>query len=118
MITTSSAVIRHRKVGRAMGGVPARGARIVLPIMWSLPCPIQCASFGIPVCCGHRHPARIPRNGASLGARHLDELLIRIRGVLRDLWRAVDQHGVVVPGSLVPDRRNGAAAQNFFKHRL
>ena len=44
MITTSSAVIRHRKVGRAVGGVPARGARIVLPIMWSLPCPIQCAA--------------------------------------------------------------------------
>jgi hypothetical protein len=44
-------------------------------------------------------------------------LFIRIRGVLHYLWRAVDQHGVVLD-ILVQDRRNGAAAKRFFKHLL
>ena len=51
---------------------------------------------------------------------HLDEVFIRIQGVLHYLWRAVDQHGVVLD-ILVQDRRNGAAAKRFFKrllHRL
>jgi putative transposase len=48
---------------------------------------------------------------------HLDEVFIRIRGVLRYLWRAVDQHGVVLD-ILVQDRRNGAAAKRFFKRLL
>jgi transposase-like protein len=39
---------------------------------------------------------------------HLDEVFIRIQGVLHYLWRAVDQHGVVLD-ILVQDRRNGAA---------
>jgi putative transposase len=42
---------------------------------------------------------------------------IRIRGVLRYLWRAVDQHGVVLD-ILVQDRRNGTAAKRFFKRLL
>ena len=50
-------------------------------------------------------------------AWHLDEVFIRIRGVLHYLWRAVDQHGVVLD-ILVQDRRNGAAAKRFFKHLL
>jgi putative transposase len=48
---------------------------------------------------------------------HLDEVFIRIRGVLHYLWRAVDQHGVVLD-ILVQDRRNGAAAKRFFKYLL
>jgi len=48
---------------------------------------------------------------------HLDEVFIRIRGMLHYLWRAVDQHGVVLD-ILVQDRRNGAAAKRFFKHLL
>ena len=48
---------------------------------------------------------------------HLDEVFIRIRGVLHYLWRAVDQHGVVLD-ILVQDRRNGAAAKRFFKQLL
>jgi hypothetical protein len=44
-------------------------------------------------------------------------VFIRIRGVLHYLWRAVDQHGVVLD-ILVQDRRNGAAAKRFFKHLL
>jgi hypothetical protein len=37
-------------------------------------------------------------------------VFIRIRGVQHYLWRAVDQHGVVLD-ILVQDRRNGAAAK-------
>jgi putative transposase len=48
---------------------------------------------------------------------HLDEMFIRIRGVLHYLWRAVDQNGVVLD-ILVQDRRNGAAAKRFFKRLL
>jgi putative transposase len=47
----------------------------------------------------------------------LDEVFIRIRGVLHYLWRAVDQHGVVLD-ILVQDRRNGTAAKRLFKHLL
>jgi putative transposase len=48
---------------------------------------------------------------------HLDEVFIRINGVLHYLWRAVDQHGVVLD-ILVQERRNGAAAKRFFKRLL
>lgn len=48
---------------------------------------------------------------------HLDEMFLRIRGALHYLWRAVDQHGVVLD-ILVQDRRNGAAAKCFFKRLL
>jgi putative transposase len=48
---------------------------------------------------------------------HLDEVFIRIRGVLHYLWRAVDPHGVVLD-ILVQDRRNGAAPKRFFEHLL
>ena len=48
---------------------------------------------------------------------HLDEVFVRIRGVLHYLWRAVDQHGVVLD-ILVQDRRNGAVAKRFFKRLL
>jgi putative transposase len=44
-------------------------------------------------------------------------VFIRIKGVLHYLWRAVDQHGVVLD-ILVQDRRNGAAAKRFLKHLL
>ena len=48
---------------------------------------------------------------------HLDEVFIRINGALHYLWRAVDQHGVVLD-ILVQDRRNAAAAKRFFKRLL
>ena len=48
---------------------------------------------------------------------HLDEVFIRINGVLHYLWRAVDQHGVVLD-ILVQDRRNATAAKRFFKRLL
>ena len=48
---------------------------------------------------------------------HLDEVFLRINGVLHYLWRAVDQHGVVLD-ILVQDRRNATAAKRFFKRLL
>ena len=48
---------------------------------------------------------------------HMDEVFIRIRGELHYLWRAVDQHGVVLD-ILVQDRRNATAAKRFFKRLL
>jgi putative transposase len=48
---------------------------------------------------------------------HLDEVFLRINGELHYLWRAVDQHGVVLD-ILVQDRRNATAAKRFFKRLL
>ena len=48
---------------------------------------------------------------------HLDEVYLRINGVLHYLWRAVDQNGVVLD-ILVQDRRNAAAAKRFLKRLL
>jgi putative transposase len=50
-------------------------------------------------------------------ACHLDEVYLRINGQLHYLWRAVDQHGVVLD-ILVQDRRNATAAKRFFKRLL
>ena len=44
-------------------------------------------------------------------------MFIRINGELHYLWRAVDQHGVVLD-ILVQDRRNATAAKRFFKRLL
>jgi len=48
---------------------------------------------------------------------HLGEAFIRIQGVLRYLWRAVDQNGVVLD-ILVQSRRDGTATKRFFKRLL
>jgi transposase-like protein len=42
---------------------------------------------------------------------------LKIKGELHYLWRAVDQHGVVLD-ILVQDRRNATAAKRFFKRLL
>jgi putative transposase len=57
---------------------------------------------------------RRPRPGDTW---HLDEVFLRINGVLHYLWRAVDQHGVVLD-ILVQARRNASAAKRFFKRLL
>ncbi|MBV9193451.1 MAG: DDE-type integrase/transposase/recombinase, partial [Solirubrobacterales bacterium] len=44
-------------------------------------------------------------------------MFIRIRGKLHYLWRAVDQHGLVLD-ILVQERRNATAAKRFFKRLL
>ena len=48
---------------------------------------------------------------------HLDEMFLKINGELHYLWRAVDQHGVVLD-ILVQDCRNATAAKRFFKRLL
>jgi hypothetical protein len=48
---------------------------------------------------------------------HLDEVFLKINGELLYLWRAVDQHGVVLD-ILVQERRNATAAKRFFKRLL
>jgi putative transposase len=57
---------------------------------------------------------RRPRPGDTW---HPDEVFLRIDGVLRHPWRAVDQHGAVL-GVLVQGRRNAAAAKRFLKRLL
>lgn len=57
---------------------------------------------------------RRPRPGDTW---HLDEVFIRIRGILHYLWRAVDQNGGVLD-ILVQKHRSGAAAKRFFGRLL
>jgi putative transposase len=52
-----------------------------------------------------------------VGTWHLDEVFIRIRGVLHYPWCAVDQLGIVLD-ILVQEKRDGAAAKRFFKRLL
>ncbi len=73
---------------------------------------LWCTKFGGDF--ARRLKRRRPRPGDTW---HLDEVFIRVRGVLHYLWRAVDQHGVVLD-ILVQDRRNGAAAKRFFRRLL
>ena len=71
-----------------------------------------CAKFGQAYANELRR--RRPRPGAKW---HLDEVFIKIRGVQRYLWRAVDEHGVVLD-VLVTSRRNAAAARRFLRKLL
>jgi putative transposase len=48
---------------------------------------------------------------------HLDEVFIRIQSAQHYLWRAVDQHGVVLD-ILVQPRRDAKAAKRFFRRLL
>ena len=48
---------------------------------------------------------------------YLDEVFIKINGVLHYLWRAVDQDGDEID-ILVQKRKNKAAAMHFFKRLL
>ena len=47
----------------------------------------------------------------------MDEVFIRLQGVQHYLWRAVDQHGVVLD-ILVQERRDAKAAKRFFRRLL
>ena len=71
-----------------------------------------CKKFGADF--ADRLRRRRPRPGDKW---HLDEVFIRIQGVQRYLWRAVDQDGVVLD-ILVQARRDGTAAKRFFKRLL
>jgi putative transposase len=57
---------------------------------------------------------RRPRPGDTW---HMDEVFLRINGAQHYLWRAVDQHGVVLD-ILVQGRRNATAAKRFFGRLL
>lgn len=48
---------------------------------------------------------------------HLDEVFIRLNGVQHYLWRAVDQHGLVLD-ILVQEKRDGVAAKRFLNRLL
>jgi putative transposase len=68
-----------------------------------------CAKFG-PV-----YAAGLRRRRIRLGDKwHLDEVFIKVNGVQRYLWRAVDQDGNVLD-ILVQNRRDKAAARRFFR---
>ncbi|BFL66233.1 IS6 family transposase [Roseomonas mucosa] len=71
-----------------------------------------CLRFGAD--CARKLRRRRPRPG---DIWHLDEVFLRINGELHYLWRAVDQHGVVLD-ILVQSRRNAGAAKHFFRHLL
>src|ERR1700685_4409561 len=67
---------------------------------------------------GQTFADRLRRRRPRPGDRwHLDEVFIRIQGVQHYLWRAVDQDGVVLD-ILVQPRRDGQAAERFFKRLL
>ena len=71
-----------------------------------------CLRFGADF--ARRLRRRRPRMGDTW---HMEEVCFRINGVLHYLWRAVDQHGVVLD-ILVQGRRNATAAKRFFKRLL
>src|SRR6202046_3892748 len=71
-----------------------------------------CKKFGQSF--ANRVRRRRPRPGDKW---HMDEVLIRIRGMQHDLWRAIDQDGVALD-ILVQARRDANAAKRFFKRLL
>jgi putative transposase len=73
---------------------------------------LWCLRFGTDF--ARRLRRRRPRPGDTW---RLDEVYLRINGVLHYLWRAVDQNGVVLD-ILVQGRRNATAAKRFFKRLL
>jgi len=71
-----------------------------------------CLKFGANFASGLRRPR--PRPGDKW---HLDEVFIRIQSELHYLWRAVDQHGIVL-FILVQSRRDAGAGKRFFRRLL
>jgi putative transposase len=57
---------------------------------------------------------RLPRSGDK---RHLDDVVIKIAGKTHWLWRAADQHGIVLD-VLVQSRRNATAAKRLLRKLL
>ena len=67
---------------------------------------------------GQRYCSQIRKNRGQLGDTwYLDEVFIRINGVLHYLWRAVDQDGDEID-ILVQKRKDRNAAKRFFKKLL
>jgi putative transposase len=71
-----------------------------------------CAKFG------QTYANALRRRRARPGDKwHLDEVFIKINGMIHYLWRAVDQHGNVLD-ILVTSRRDAKAATRFFRKLL
>lgn len=67
---------------------------------------------------GNQYCSRLRKKRGKLGDTwYLDEVLIKINGVLHYLWRAVDQDGDDLD-ILVQKRRNKLAAMKFFRKLL
>lgn len=67
---------------------------------------------------GPEYSRRLRRRQPQAGDKwHLDEVFIKIRGVRKYLWRAVDQHGNVLD-ILIQGKRDGKAAARFFRTLL
>nr|WP_218680875.1 IS6 family transposase [Rhodococcus qingshengii] len=67
---------------------------------------------------GQAYANRLRRRRARPGDKwFLDEVFVRIKGIQRYLWRAVDQDGTVLD-VLVQSRRNAKAAKRFFRKLL
>jgi putative transposase len=67
---------------------------------------------------GRAYASSLKRRRRQSGDRwFLDEVLVRIRGKLHYLWRAVDQHGAVLD-ILVQSRRNAKAAKRLLRKLL
>ena len=67
---------------------------------------------------GRIYANRLKRKHRGFGDTfYLDEVFIKINGKQHYLWRAVDQDGEVVD-VYIQDRRDGAAARQFFKRLL
>src|ERR1700731_2618929 len=67
---------------------------------------------------GQTFASRLRRRRPRPGDKwYLDEVFIRIQGVQHYLWRAVDQHGVVLD-ILVQPHRDAKAAKRFFRRLL
>jgi putative transposase len=67
---------------------------------------------------GQRYYSRIRKSRGQLGDTwYLDEVFIKINGVLHYLWRAVDQDGDEID-ILVQKRKDKYAAKRFFKKLL
>ena len=67
---------------------------------------------------GQTYATGLRRRQACPGDKwHLDEVFIKIRGKTYYLWRAVDQHGIVLD-ILVTSRRDAKAATRFFRKLL
>ncbi len=64
---------------------------------------------------GHQFAGSLRRRRPRTGDKwHLDEVALKIRGKRHWLWRAVDQHGVVLD-ILVQERRDQASAERFLR---
>src|SRR2546430_10566313 len=67
---------------------------------------------------GATFAARLRRRRVRIGDKwHLDEVALKIRGKRHWLWRAVDQHGVILD-ILVQERRDQVAAERLLRRVL